>query len=89
MKKLSDFGHNVHSQFGEDGIIEKVFQILGTTSKRCIEFGAWDGFHLSNTANLWTKGWAGVLIEANSAKYRELVKNVQPYNCRCILARRQ
>ncbi len=86
MKKLSDYAYNVYSQFGEDGIIEKVFEILGPLSRACIEVGAWDGFYYSNTANLWTKGWKGILIEADENKYLSLVANVKNYNCHCIKA---
>jgi hypothetical protein len=86
MKKLSDYARNEYSQFGEDGIIEQIFKILGISSKVCVEFGAWDGFYLSNTANLWTNGWKAILIEADKTKYKELVKNVKEYNCRCINA---
>jgi hypothetical protein len=86
MKKLSDYGRNVYSQFGEDGIIEQIFKILGTSSKVCVEFGAWDGFYLSNTANLWTKGWKGILIEADKNRYKSLVQNVKKYDCHCINA---
>lgn len=79
--KLTDFGYNKYSQFGEDGIIEKIFEIIGTQSKVCIEFGAADGFDCSNTALLWsTKGWKGILIEP-SARFNQLVKNVHNYNC--------
>jgi hypothetical protein len=87
MKKLNDYAFNVFSQFGEDGIIQRVFEILGVTSNVCIEFGAWDGFHLSNTANLWTNGWKGILIEADEVRYENLLKNAKNYNCRCIKAR--
>ena len=86
MKKLSDYAYNVYSQFGEDGIIEKIFKILKPSSKVCIEVGAWDGFYLSNTANLWTNGWKGILIEGNENKYLSLVENVKGYNCHCIKA---
>ena len=34
---------NIFSQFGEDGAIEKIFQILGEGDQWCVEFGAWDG----------------------------------------------
>jgi len=84
--KLSECGFNRHSQFGEDGIVQKIFELIGTQSKLCVEFGAWDGFHLSNTANLWTNGWKGVLIEGHSARYADLVKNVRDYQCTCIEA---
>lgn len=40
-----------------------------------MEFGAWDGEHLSNTWNLIAnKGWKGVYIESNGEKYKSLVK---------------
>jgi len=87
MKTLSDYALNVFSQFGEDGIVQKIFEILKTSSKICIEFGAWDGFYLSNTANLWTRGWKGILIESDKERYGTLVESVKKYNCRCINAK--
>jgi hypothetical protein len=86
VKRLSDAARNVYSQFGEDGIIERVFEILGVTSRVCVEFGAWDGFHLSNTAWLWTRGWRGILIESDPEKYAALVQNVRGCECTCIHA---
>lgn len=81
-KSLRDFRYNKYSQFGEDGIIEKIFDIIGTTSKLCVEFGAWDGVLLANTALLYRhKGWKAILIEADKAKYNALVKNTVGYNC--------
>lgn len=83
--KLSDFKYNVFSQFGEDGIIEKIFEVIGVESKTCIEFGAWDGFFCSNTANLFSKkGWKAILIECNKNKFNTLVNNVNGYDCTCI-----
>lgn len=84
-KKLSDFSYNRYSQFGEDGIIEKIFEIIGTTSKLCIEFGANDGFSCSNTALLWQqKGWRAVLIETDSQLFAKCLNNTHGYNCLCI-----
>lgn len=51
--RLSDYKFIKHSQFGEDGIIQKIFEIIGTKSKFCIEFGGYDGITMSNTAYLW------------------------------------
>ncbi len=63
------------SQFGEDGIIEKIFEIIPAASQNhwCCEFGAWDGKHCSNTNHLInSKNWTGVLIEANPVKFEDL-----------------
>jgi hypothetical protein len=78
--KLSTFKKNIHSQFGEDGIIEKIFSLIGTTNKICIEFGAWDGFHLSNSANLWSNGWRGILIECEADRALALHKLKEKYD---------
>lgn len=84
MKKLADYKSNKFSQYGEDGIIEKIFSIIGTESKVCVEFGAWDGFHLSNTALLWTTSWKGILIEGSSKRFNILLENTKKYDCVCI-----
>jgi hypothetical protein len=72
---LLDHRFNVESQFGEDGIIEKIFEVIEPTTKWCVEFGAWDGKHFSNTYNLIAnKGWRGVLIEGNPVKCTEIAQ---------------
>jgi hypothetical protein len=83
---LKVFEKNIQSQFGEDGVIEEIFNRIGTANKICVEFGAWDGIHLSNTWNLWhNKEWNALLIEGDKAKFDLLVsntsnfKNVYPY----------
>jgi len=74
---LLKHSHNVASQNGEDGIIEHIFGLIPTTSdKHCVEFGAWDGKHLSNCYNLISnKGWHGLFIEANAKKFSQLLLN--------------
>jgi hypothetical protein len=58
------FSKNIHSQCGEDGIIEKLFELLSINDGVVVEFGAMDGIELSNTYNLWkTKKFKSVLIE--------------------------
>jgi hypothetical protein len=70
---LREFHRNVTSQLGEDGIIEKIFEIMGATNRYCVEFGAWDGKLYSNSWNLLKNGgWRGLLIEADTEKYAEL-----------------
>lgn len=81
-KKLLDFSNNVFSQSGENGIIEQIFKVIGIKHKRCCEFGAADGFTLSNTACLWTNGFEGILIESNKLLYEQLRKKTKDYSCK-------
>ena len=75
---LASFKKTVHSQYGEDGIIEKIFLVIGESNKQCVEFGAGDGKAMSNTRNLLSnKGWSGVAIEADKNLYVQLVTNYQ------------
>ncbi|CAM9162390.1 unnamed protein product [Heterosigma akashiwo] len=44
-----------------------------TMNKWCVEFGAWDGKHLSNTWSLINEhGWSSVQIEGDPEKFQEL-----------------
>jgi hypothetical protein len=75
---LSDFKYNVYSQNGEDGIIEEIFNWLpkDKLDHWCVEFGAWDGIHLSNTCNLVRhSNYKAVLIEADKKRYKQLLSN--------------
>jgi hypothetical protein len=79
--ELKKFEKNIKSQFGEDGVISEIFNRIGTKNKICVEFGAWDGIHFSNTWNLWSKeGWEALLIEGDEKKYKQLVTNTAAYN---------
>lgn len=70
---LEPYRRNVTSQNGEDGIIERIFEIIGATNRWCVEFGAWDGKLHSNTWNLIAnQGWTGVLIEGERDRFEDL-----------------
>jgi len=63
-RDLQNYRANVTSQFGEDGIVAELLRRLGEGARCCVEFGAWDGRHFSNTWSLWhERGWSAVLIE--------------------------
>jgi hypothetical protein len=66
--------YNVYSQYGEDGVLARVFELIGTTNKQCFEVGAADGKWFSNSRNLIDKGWKAVLIEDDKSNYAELDK---------------
>lgn len=60
---------NDTSQFGEDGLIEALFERIGTTNEWCFEVGAADGLFFSNTKRLRDAGWRAVLIECDPVLY--------------------
>eukprot|EP00750_Incisomonas_marina_P002509 INCI12384.1.p1 GENE.INCI12384.1~~INCI12384.1.p1 ORF type:complete len:464 (+),score=66.61 INCI12384.1:77-1393(+) len=80
---------NVTSQSGEDGIIDAIFQLVdelaaaknsprppARRARRVVEFGCWDGKHLSNSWHLVKEcGWNAVLIEADETKFSDLINN--------------
>lgn len=80
-KDLSDYGYNKYSQDGEDGIIERIFKLLPSQKDRwCVEFGAWDGKHLSNTYKLFAEEqWNAILIEGNDGKFEALRNNCEQF----------
>ena len=55
------------SQKGQDSLIQYTFNsVVGTTNKYYVEFGAMDGYQLSNTSYLReSQGWNGLLLEGN------------------------
>lgn len=63
---LNNFSKSIYSQSGEDGILEKLFDVLNIKNGWCCEFGAGNGLNISNTLNLRKKGWGSVLIEGSA-----------------------
>ena len=65
--------HNITSQSGEDGVLEKLFETIGANNKWCVEFGAGDGKQNSNTWHLVNdRQWSAVLMEADRSEYERL-----------------
>ena len=69
-----------YSQWGEEGIIREIFNIIHPKKYRCCEFGAADGEFCSNTAALWKAGWKATLIEANPNLFELLKFHTQKYD---------
>jgi hypothetical protein len=80
--ELLNFRKNIYSQNGEDGIIDEVLKRLKKKiNKKCVEFGAWDGTHLSNTYNLIKNhNFEAILIEGDKKKFKVLSNNVPDEN---------
>lgn len=72
---LLAYGSNITSEHGEDGVIKRIFEIIGTGSRSCVELGALNGTHGSNVWQLVkNEGWIGVLIEADRTYFEKLQK---------------
>lgn len=70
-----------HSQFGEDKIIEEIFEWLEPKNRWCFECGAHDGLWLSNTLRLRKQGWNAVLAESAMQPFLDMQKNCRHEHC--------
>ena len=83
---LIRFARDNTSQNGEDGVISRLLELLppghhddqGQSIRYCVDVGAWDGKHLSNTYSLLVdtqqhrEAFHGVLIEADPVRFVQL-----------------
>lgn len=84
---LLHFCSNAWSQRGDDGIVRRIFALLGIEQGFFIEFGAWDGIYLSNSRALSLRGWHGCFIEADRAKFEQLAQTyLQQSSISCVNA---
>ena len=79
---LSPSACNSYSQFGEDGILQAIFSVIGTQNKWCLECGAADGLFFSNTRRLIEQGWYAVLVEADRREFGKLAQNSKAFGAR-------
>lgn len=64
--KTLDLSKNKYSQTGEEIILQHIFSKIGTTNQYLVDFGAGDGFTLSNSALLLENGWNGLRMDGNN-----------------------
>jgi len=77
-------GYNIYSQYGEDGIIEHLLNLLNIDKGECCEFGM-SGTKYSNTFNLVkNKNWYAVYIERDSHHLENLKQIIVDYNVTLI-----
>jgi hypothetical protein len=81
--RLDSFKADVYSQFGEDGVIREIIRRTGLVVDNgfwCVEFGAWDGIHFSNTFALVEEFSAQVvMIEGDYEKFRALQRTAEKH----------
>jgi hypothetical protein len=76
---MEKYKKNIHSQNGEDGIIEHLLSKIPTNGW-CCEFGVWDGKYLSNTFNLVENSdYNSVYIESDVNKFNDLLITKSQY----------
>ena len=68
------------AQNNEDQLIIDIFIKKNIKSGLFVEFGAWDGVHLSNCKLLADHNWSGFFIEGNSFRFEECKKNYKDNN---------
>lgn len=76
-KCLEYYGFKVYSQNEEDGIIEEIFNRIGTTNKIFIEFGVENGLEC-NSHYLLFKGWHGLWLEGDIRHIKEIHEKFAP-----------
>ena len=85
MDSLTQYRSNIYSQNGEDGVLAELCARLNIHSGAFVEFGAWDGKHLSNCYRLLEEGWSGVYIEGDTRRFQELKANMAPFHDRITI----
>ena len=60
---IKEHNFKVYSQNGEEGYIEYILSNIGKFNNFCVEFGAGDGYHLSNSRYFIDKGYASILLD--------------------------
>ena len=68
------------AQNNEDKIVIDLFFKKNIKNGVFIEFGAWDGVHLSNCKLLADHNWSGFFIEGNSLRFEDCKKNYKDNN---------
>lgn len=56
-----------YSQNGETAILRRIFELVGETNRFAVEFGAGDGFSLSNTRGFVQTGWTSRMFDLQAA----------------------
>lgn len=78
--ELNNYKKDITSQCGENGIIEKIFEIIKPKNKICVEFGGYDLKEFSNTFPLWAnEGWKAIIIEGEKRGFEKLKKDYEAY----------
>jgi hypothetical protein len=70
-KHLIPYGAKMYSQDDDDGIINEIFNRIGTTNRIFIEFGIGNGLE-NNTLALLFRKWSGLWIDASASSVAKI-----------------
>lgn len=71
---MEQYEKSIYSQQGEDGIIARIFEVIGTDTKFAVDIGAYDGRITSNVMALEDQGWTTLKIEGGEIADTEEAK---------------
>ena len=63
IKNINRFEATIFSQCGEDGILDAIFNKIGTTNKYFVEFGVQDGVECNTRFLREKRGWSGLMMD--------------------------
>jgi hypothetical protein len=76
--RLNKYEYSIRSQDGSDGIINEIFNRIGSKNKKFVEFGVGDGLQ-NNTSALLLEGWSGLWFEGNKKNFSIIENNLHTY----------
>jgi hypothetical protein len=65
---LTRYERRFRSQYGEDGLLQAIFRILGTTDRYCVEFGVGSGRECNTAHLVGRRGWTGLWMDGKVPK---------------------
>ena len=77
-KRLLRYGFKTYSQSDEDGIIQEIFNRVGTSNRTFVEFGVESGVEC-NSVKLLVEGWRGLWLEGSATRITQIHKNFQAF----------
>jgi len=77
-KRLLRYGFKTYSQSDEDGIIQEIFNRIGTSNRTFVEFGVESGIEC-DSVKLLVEGWRGLWLEGSPTRITQIRKNFQAF----------
>jgi len=73
--RLQDYEFQVYSQWGEDGILQRLTEVVPVSRKLFVEFGVEDYSEANTRFLLANSGWAGLVIDGSPENVQRIVSD--------------